>query len=329
VTAIRASGFDGGQQVLRIFALKLLQTIPVLLLVTLMTTLIISLTPGDPARLIVGDEAPESQVKLVQHQLGLDEPVYERYTDWLSNLLSGNFGKSIITQQSVSEAISERYPVTLEIAFLGLIMALAIAIPSGVYSAYRRGRIFDKTANVTGAVLIASPAFMSGLFLAYFFAVKWRLFPVSGWVPLEDGLADNLEHAFLPAFTLALGLVAIFQRLVRSDMQGILQEEYIAAANARGLSARYILFRHALKPASFSLLTLAGVSLAFLLGGAVIVEQLFALPGLGSLLLQAIQTKDFAMVQGVVLFIASVYVILNALVDTLYAFLDPRVRATV
>jgi peptide/nickel transport system permease protein len=253
----------------------------------------------------------------------------ERYVNWLGNLASGDFGRSIITRQPVGEAIQERYPVTLEIAFLALVMALAISIPAGVYSAYRRGRLFDKGANVTGAVLIATPAFMSGLFLAYFFAVKWKVFPVSGWVPLEDGIADNLNHAFLPALTLALGLVAVFQRLVRSDMQGILQEEYIAAANARGLSARYILFRHALKPASFSLLTLAGLALATLMGGAVIVEQLFGLPGLGSLLLGAIQTKDLAMVQGVVLFVATVYVVLNAVVDTLYAFLDPRVRASV
>jgi peptide/nickel transport system permease protein len=315
--------------VLRIFFAKLLQTIPVLLLVTLATTFLLDLTPGDPARYVLGEEATEEQVQVVREQLGVDKPVTERYLEWVGNLLQGDFGRSYVSQQSVSEAIKERYPVMLEISLLALVMALAAAIPAGVYSAYRRGRIFDRTANVTGAVLIASPAFMTGLFLAYLFAVKWRIFPVTGWVPIEEDLFDNLWHAFLPAFTLALGLVAVFQRLVRSDMQSILQEEYIAAANARGLSARYILFRHALKPASFSLLTLAGLSLALLLGGAVIVEQLFGLPGLGSLMLAAIQAKDLAMVQGVVLFIATVYVVLNAIVDALYAFLDPRIRATV
>jgi len=314
---------------LRIFISKLLQTVVVLLLVTFATTLLLNLTPGDPARVILGDEAPQSQVQEVRHQLGLDQPVLQRYFTWLGDLVTGNFGRSSITRQSVTDAIEERYPVTLEIAFLALVMALVISIPAGVYSAYRRGRLFDKGANVTGAVLIATPAFMSGLLLAYLFAVKWRVFPVSGWVPLQDGVWENLQHAFLPAFTLTLGLVAVFQRLVRADMQSILQEEYIAAANARGLSAPYILFRHALKPASFSLLTLAGLSLATLLGGAVIVEQLFGLPGLGTLLLNAIQTKDLAMVQGVVLFVATVYVVLNAIVDSLYAVLDPRVKETV
>ena len=311
---------------LQLLLSKLLQTVLVLLLVTLATTLLLNLTPGDPARVILGDQATEEQVQEIREQLGLDEPVLERYLSWLGDLAGGDFGRSTITRQPVGDAIMDRYAVTLEIAFLALVMALVLAIPAGVYSAYRRGRAFDRSANVTGAVLIASPAFMMGLFLAYLFGVKWQLFPVSGWVPLSDGLAENLRHAFLPAFTLTLGLVAVFQRLVRADMQSILQEEYIAAANARGLSARYILFRHALKPASFSLLTLAGLSLATLLGGAVIVEQLFGLPGLGTLLLGAIQTKDLAMVQGVVLFVATVYVIVNALVDSLYAVLDPRVK---
>src|SRR5262249_30748526 len=207
--------------------------------------------PGDPARVILGDEAPASQVQQVRHQLGLDKPVLQRYFDWLGDLATGDFGRSSITRQPVSDAIKERYPGTLEIAFLALVMALVLAIPAGVYSAYRRGRFFDKGANVTGALLIATPAFMSGLFLAYLFAVKWRVFPVSGWVPIEDGLAENLRHAFLPAFTLTLGLVAVFQRLVRADMQTIPHEEDIAAADAPGLSAPHILVPHPLQPASF------------------------------------------------------------------------------
>lgn len=314
---------------LKILGLKLLQIIPVLLLVTLFTTVMLDFIPGDPAVVIAGEEATPQQLATIRHDLGLDRPLLDRYADWLGNAATGDFGGSALTHQPVSESLSERVPVTLELAVLAMVMGLLAAIPAGVFAAYRTDRAFDRAGNATAAVLLASPAFMTGLFLAYLFAVQWQIFPATGWVPLDENVVDNLEHAFLPSFTLALGLFAVFYRLVRSDMQSILREEYIGAANARGLPARYVLFRHALKPASFSLLTLAGLALGGLLGGAVLVEQLFALPGLGSLLIQAILTKDYVVVQGVVLFVTVVYVVVNAVVDVLYAYLDPRVRATV
>ena len=241
--------------------------------------------------------------------------------------MRGDLGTSVRTGQSVSEALRERLPATLELTVLALLIGLLVAIPIGIYGAYRADGWFDRVAGLVTSLLISSPAFLTAVLLSYFLAVKFQIFPVTGWVSLSDSVSENLKSAFLPALTLALGEIAVFSRLVRADMIATLQDPFILTARAKGLPNRYILLRHAFRPSSFSLLTLSGLSLGRLIGGAVIVENVFAIPGVGSLLVQAIIAGDLVMVQGVVLFVALTYVLVNTVVDLSYGFLDPRVRA--
>ena len=305
---------------------RFVHVVPVLLIVSFATMVMVDLTPGDPAYAILGETATPEQVALVHQELGLDDALPVRWGNWLGDVARGDFGTSFRTRQSVLDAIGERLPVTLELAALSLLMALAVAIPVGVYTAYRSDRRVDRWASVALSLLISSPAFLTAVVLSYVFAVRYHVFPVTGWVRLSENVGQNLRSAFLPALTLALGEMAVFSRLLRADMIAALQDDFVLTARAKGMSDRYILFRHAFRPASFSLLTLSGLSLGRLVGGAVIVETVFALPGLGQLLVQSILAKDLIMVQGVVLFVALAYVLLNMLVDVSYAYLDPRVR---
>lgn len=298
----------------------------VLLLVTMATTLLLNLTPGDPAYVILGEHASPQQVQQVHHDLGLDRPLPVRYLAWLGAIGHGDFGTSVRTRQPVLQAIAERLPVTGELAALALLLALLASIPLGIYTAYRADGIGDRLTGFGVSLFISSPAFLTGLFLSYFLALRLGILPVTGWTPFATNPFENLHHVLLPAITLALAEVAIFTRVLRADLIATLQEDFILAARAKGLPTRRILVRHALRPSSFSLVTLAGLSLGRLLGGAVIVETLFALPGVGQLLVQSIITKDLVLVQGIVAFVALAYVVINALVDALYAYLDPRVR---
>jgi len=307
---------------------RLLHIVPVLLLVTFGSMLLVDLTPGDPAATILGESATPEQIDALRRQLGLDRPLLVRYWEWLGNIAHGDFGRSIRSQQPVLDAIVERVPVTLELAVLALIMAFAVVIPLALYTAYRAGGRADRTANVVTSALVSMPPFLTALLLVFLFALTLRAFPATGWVRLLDDPLGNLRSAFLPALALALTEIAVLTRVLRSDLIATLQEDYILSAKAKGLPTRYVLLRHALRPSSFSLVTLAGLSLGRLIGGAVIVETLFALPGLGQLLVNATLAKDAVVVQGVVIFVALVYVALNVLTDFFYTILDPRTRVT-
>jgi len=306
---------------------RLLHVVPVLFLVSFGSMLLIDLTPGDPAATILGDNATPAQIHELRAQLGLDRPLPVRYASWIGNIVQGDFGRSIRTQQPVLDAITERLPVTIELALLALVMALAVVIPAALYTAYRAGSRADRLGNVVSSSLLSLPSFLTALVLVYLLALRFPVFPVTGWVPFTDDPLENLRSAFLPALTLALTEMAVLTRVLRSDLIATLQEDFILSAKAKGLPTWYVLLRHALRPSSFSLVTLAGLSLGRLIGGAVIVETLFALPGIGQLLVNAILGKDAVTVQGVVLFVALVYVGLNLLTDVLYTVLDPRTRA--
>lgn len=307
---------------------KLLTLIPVLLAVSLLTYLLLSLLPGDPALLVLGGQAGSAEaIAAVRADLGLDRPLPLRYLSWLWAALQGDLGISYITRQGVTGAILERLPVTLELMSLSLVLALVIAIPLGVFSAYRAGGWFDK--SVTGATfgLLALPNFIFALILIAVFSVGLGVFPATGWSPLSDGVVGNLRSAFLPALALSFGNIAVFTRLLRTDMIATLQEDHVTLARAKGLPTSRILFRHALRPSSFSLLTVAGLQVGTLLSGTVIIETIFALPGVGRLLFDAISSRDLLMVQGVVLLLAMTFVLANFVVDVLYTFLDPRIRS--
>jgi peptide/nickel transport system permease protein len=311
----------------RAIAVKLLAVIPVLLAVSLLTFLLLNLLGGDIEYQILGGSSyTDEDVAAVRADLRLDDPLPVRYGAWLIDALTGDLGRSYITNQPVSDAITERLPVTLQLMVMSMVLSIVIAIPLGMATAYRAGGLLDRM--VTGGTfgLMAVPNFMMAILLIYLFAVTLGWFPATGWTYLTRDLGDNLRAAFLPSLALATSNIAIFTRLLRTDMIATLQEEHVLMARAKGLPTWRILCRHALRPSSFSLLTVSGLTIGNLLGGAVIVEQLFALPGIGRLLFDAIFQRDLLVVQGVVLVIAAAFVLVNALVDVLYSVLDPRIR---
>jgi peptide/nickel transport system permease protein len=307
-------------------ARRLLYLVPVLVAVSLLTFLIASLLPGDLAYVILGDQATPDKVAALRHDMGLDQPIWWRYLSWLGHVLEGDFGRSFRTGQTVLQAVSERLPVSLELMFLAELGALAIGIPLAIACAVRNGSAFDRFMTGSAFSMLSVPAFLSAILLIYLFAVELRWLPATGYVPFEEDPIGNLRCFVLPALTLALGEWPVLMRVLRSDMIATLQEDYIAMARAKGLKPSRILLVHALKPSSLTLVTVTGINIGRLIGGTVIVESIFALPGIGRLLLGAIYTRDLVILQGVVLFVACGYVLMNFIVDMLYAVLDPRIR---
>ena len=307
---------------------RILLVIPVLFLVSLGTFFLVSLIPGSPEAEVLGPNASAQDYARVREELGFNEPVLQRYFHWLGNTLHGDLGNNLVPPiQRVSTMLLRALPINLELAILALLMAFLIAIPAAMWSAYRAGGRFDRLVSASTFGVISVPSFLAGLLLILLFAVTWPIFPLGQWArPTEEGWITNLHHAFLPALTLALAEAAVFTRLLRSDMMSTLQEDYILAARAKGMPTRHILFREALRPSSFSLITLAGISVGRLIGGTIIVEQVFTLPGLGSVVVTAAQKHDYRVVQGAVLLIALIYVLVNLFVDVGYAYLDPRIR---
>ena len=257
----------------------------------------------------------------------LDDSVFTRYARWVGDALQGDLGKSYITDQPVAEAIKDRIPVTMELALLATIIAALFAIPIGALAAYREGGYFDRITSALTTAALSIPGFLAGIFFIWLFTLKFNWLPSTGWNRLsEKGLLANLQTAILPASALALAPLAINARLIRADMIGTLKEDYILSARAKGLRDRYILMRHALRPSSLTAITVFALQLGGLIGGTVVIETVFALPGLGTRLISGIYQRDVMMIQGITLFIATVYVVVNTAVDLLYLALDPRIR---
>ena len=305
---------------------RLLYLVPVLVAVSLLTFLIASLLPGDLAYVILGDQATPEKVAALRHDMGLDQPIWWRYVSWLGHVLEGDFGRSFRTGQTVLQAVAERLPVSLELMLLAELGALVIGIPLAIACAVRSGGAFDRFMTGSAFAMLSVPAFLSAILLIYLFAVELRWLPATGYVPFVEDPVGDLRCFVLPALTLALGEWPVLMRVLRSDMITTLQEDYIAMARAKGLKPSRILLVHALKPSSLTLVTVTGINIGRLIGGTVIVESIFALPGIGRLLLGAIYTRDLVILQGVVLFVAFGYVLMNFIVDMLYAVLDPRIR---
>lgn len=298
----------------------------VILLVTLAVVVLLSFAPGSVAQAILGDAATPEAVAALDAKLGLDDPVWRQYLNWVGNAAQGDLGTSPLTGQSVTTAIAERLPVTFQLAAMSLVIALVSAVFLAVLSALRPGGPVDRGTAALTSVFLSVPAFVAGPVLIYFFAVELGWAPVAGWNRIGDGIGLNLQSALLPAIAMALMEIAAFHRLLRTDLITTLREDFIGAARAKGMSEWYVMLRHALRPSSFSLITLAGLNLGRLIGGTVIVETLFSLPGLGQLLASSIVSRDLIMVQGIVAFMAIVYVVVNILVDSSYELIDPRVR---
>ena len=307
-------------------ARRLLYLVPVLIAVSLLTFLIASLLPGDLAYTILGDQATPEKVAALRHDMGLDQPLWIRYFGWLGNVLQGDLGRSFRTGQTVLQAVTERLPISLELMVLAQIISLSIGVPLAIICAARSGGPFDRFMTGSAFAMLSVPTFLSAILLIYLFAVELRWLPATGYVPFGEDPAKNLRFMVLPALTLALAEWPGIMRILRSDMIATLQEDYIALAKAKGLTASRILFVHALKPSSLTLVTITGSNIGRLIGGAIIVETVFALPGIGRLLVGAITTRDLIILQGVVLLVGAGFVLMNFIVDMLYAMLDPRIR---
>ena len=307
-------------------ARRLLYLVPVLIAVSVLTFVIASLLPGDLAYVILGDQATPENVAALRHVMGLDQPIWLRYLGWLWHILQGDFGRSFRTGQTVWQAVSERIPVSFELMILAELIGLAIGVPLAIACAAKAGSAFDRLMTGSAFGMLSVPTFLSAILLIYLFAVELRLLPATGYVPFTEDPIANLRFMVLPALTLGLAEWPGIMRVLRSDMIAALQEDYIALAKAKGLKPSRILFVHALKPSSLTLVTITGINIGRLIGGTVIVESIFALPGIGRLLVGAIYTRDLIILQGVVLLVAAGFVIMNFIVDLLYAVLDPRIR---
>jgi peptide/nickel transport system permease protein len=305
---------------------RLLAILPVLLAVSLLTFLIASLLPGDLAYVILGDQATPENVAALRRGMGLDQPLWWRYLSWLGHVLQGDLGRSFRTGQTVLQAVSERIPVSLELMLMAEFIGLLIGVPLAIACAARAGSAFDRFMTGSAFAMLSMPSFLLAILLIYLFAVELHWLPATGYVPFTEEPLANLRFFVLPALTLALAEWPGIMRVLRSDMIATLQEDYIALAKAKGLKPSRILFVHALKPSSLTLVTVTGINIGRLLGGTLIVESIFALPGIGRLLVGAIYTRDLVILQGVVLLVACGFVIVNFIVDMLYAVLDPRIR---
>lgn len=303
-----------------------LATAAVLLAVSAITFALMQAAPGDAASALLGEAATAQSLAELRARLGLDRPLHLRYLRWLGDVLRGDLGVLYRTGEPVAGAIAARLPVTLELLVGAQAFALLLAVPAAIRGAWRERGPFDRTAQTLATACVSMPSFLIGLLLVYVFALKLGWLPATGYVPLREGAAGNLRSLLLPALTLGLAEFPAYLRLLRSELLQTLQQNFILTARAMGLPPWRILLQHALRPSSLSLVTAIGINTGRLLGGAVIVEVLFGLPGLGSLLAEAIYQREYAAVQGVVLLVAVALVAVNLAVDALYVWLDPRIR---
>ena len=307
---------------------RVIQLVVVLLCVSFFSFGLLSLAPGDPVVAIVGFASPK-QLNAIRHQLHFDRPFLVQYWQWLSGLFHGNLGNQYFGPTGVgkvSTALGQSLPVSLQLMAYATILTIIIAIPLGVLAAYKSGSVIDRIINMTAFGSIALPDFALALVLSYWVGVKLHWLPSQGYIHPTASFTGFIRSLTLPALSLAVGQIAAYMRLLRSDMIATLQEDFILMAKAKGITNRRILWRHALRPSSLTLLTVAGLNVGALIGGTVVIEIIFGLPGMGTLLFEAIGERQFVMLQSLVVVIAVGYVVVNILIDTLYSILDPRLR---
>jgi peptide/nickel transport system permease protein len=306
-------------QVIITFALKkfgrLLLTV---LIISTIVFLVIRVIPGDPALVIAGIDASESDIEDIRAKLGMDKPILQQYVEWIWNIARLDFGDSMISGQSVTQLILERFPLTLSLAVLGLVISILISIPLGVVSAVKRWSFWDYLGMAFSQIGMAIPSFWLGILLLLLLSVKVQLFPLFG--------SGTLKHLILPAISLGIARAAVLLRITRASMVEELSKEYVVAARSKGLTERMVNYKHALKNALLPVITIAGIQLGYMLGGAIIIEQVFSLPGLGRLFLFGIYQRDFPLIQGGVVFVAFVFSLINFAVDMLYSVVNPKIR---
>jgi peptide/nickel transport system permease protein len=306
---------------------RLLQLAPTLFLVSVLIFLLQQLLPGDPALVMAGEEADPAVIEQIRKQYRLDQPLPMQYLHWISGVLRGDLGESMRIQQPVAELIAEKLPVTLQLATMAMLFAIAIGIPAGIVSAVRKGTAWDVGANVLALGGLSVPNFWLGIMMIFLFSVTLGWLPASGFVsPFED-LGQSLATTVMPAFVLGSGIAAVLMRHMRSAMLQAMSADYVRTARAKGLLEHTVVVRHALRNALTPVITLGALEFGTLLSGAVLTEQVFSIPGFGKLIVDAVFNRDYAVVQGVVLVTATVYILLNLLADVLYVMVNPRLRA--
>lgn len=311
---------------MQILGKKACRFVLVILAVSAFTFLMINLLPGDVAYIVGGEEATLEDIEAIRNKLGLDRHIVVRYFIWLKNAVLGDLGTSYLTHEPVLGTIISRLPVTLELLLISQCMALILALPAGIVCAYRSNSVGDRLVNGVGFATLSIPSFVMSLLSIYLFSIHLRWLPATGYIPLSIDIGANLKSFVLPGLSIAMIEWVVLMRVLRSDMITTLGQNYILMAKAKGLPPWRVLLQHALRPSSFTLITVLGIQIGRHLGEAVIVETIFALPGIGRLMVDAIYARDYQMVQGCVLLITVGYVIVNSAVDLLYTMLDPRIR---
>lgn len=305
---------------------RLVSTILVMTLVGVFVFLLLHLSAGDPAAIIAGDYATPQQIVAIRQRLGLDDPLLVQFGRWALRVIQGDLGVSIFSSTPVSTLILQRLEPTLSVAVLTMIFAVSIAVTLGVLAAWKTGRPIDRLLMGFSVLGFSMPTFVVGYCLIYVFAIELRWLPVQGYRSIANGIGPWFMHLVLPTVTLGLAYVALIARMTRASMQEVLEEDYIRTANAKGVSARTMLMKHALKNAGVPIITVIGIGVALLIGGVVITETVFNIPGIGRLVVDAISKRDYPIIQGVILVFSGIYVLINLAVDLSYSLIDPRIR---
>ena len=305
---------------------RVLATIPVMLVVALVVFLLLHLSPGDPAAIIAGDNGTQEDIERIRATLGLDRPLVIQVVSWIWDLLQGDLGMSVYNKVKVTTLIAQRMQPTLALAVFTMIFAVSLAVPIGILAAWKVGTWVDHVIMGFAVVAFSCPVFLIGYGLVFEFARKWKLLPVQGFKPIEQGIGPFLSHLVLPALALGLVYMALLSRMTRSTMLEVLGEDYIRTARAKGVSEKAVLLRHALRNASVPIVTTIGLGIALLIGGVVVTESVFAIPGIGRLTIEAVTQRDYPVIQGVILVASMVYVLVNLAIDLAYGLLDPRIR---
>jgi peptide/nickel transport system permease protein len=312
--------------ILRLAATRLLALVPMLLLLSMASFALVHVIPGDPALVMMGGEGTTQAVEELRHQLGLDRPLHVRYWEWLSHIFQGDLGQSLYNKTRVSEELLWRMPTTLALVTLSLLFAVALGVPAGLLSAAYRNSWIDHAARLVTLVSLSLPSFWLGLMLIILFSLKLDLLPVIGYEPITQDLWKGLRYLILPSLSLGTYLSALLTRLTRSSMLEVLGQDYVRTARAKGLREWLVLMRHALRNALIPIVTVIGINLGILLGGSAVIETVFVLPGVGQLVVRSLYNRDLPVIQGLILYVAVVYVLANLVVDLVYTYLDPRLR---
>ncbi|MEO8486032.1 MAG: ABC transporter permease [Betaproteobacteria bacterium] len=305
---------------------RLIATIPVMAIVAVLVFAMLRLTPGDPASIIAGASATSADVAGIREKLGLDRPIVAQFAIWIGNVLTGNFGESFYFKRTVASLVADRIEPTLALATLTMLWSIAVAVPLGVIAAYKQGTWVDRVVMGFSVLGFSVPVFVIGYALIYVFAIELAWLPVQGYQSLREGFWGFLQRLILPSLTLSVIYIALVARITRTSVLEVLGEDYIRTARAKGLPRTTVLMRHALRNAAVPIVTVIGIGVGLLIGGVVVTESVFSIPGLGRLTVDAVLARDYPTVQAVILLFSVVYVLLNLLVDVAYTFLDPRIR---